>query len=48
MNTNPVTGISSSKRVDNPTNAADIDYVDNALRVGILRIRINIDDVGGY
>lgn len=30
VNTNPVTGVSSSKRVDNPTTAVDIDYADNA------------------
>ena len=47
-NTNPVTGISSVKRIDNPTTAADIDYANNAWMQGILRERININDVGGY
>ncbi len=48
VNTNPVTGVSSSKRIDNPTTAVDIDYADSVLRSGTMRIRINIDDVGGY
>ena len=48
VNTNPVTGVSSSKRVDNFTTVTDIDYTDSVLKEGTLRIRVNKDDVGGY
>lgn len=47
VNTDPITGTTSSKRVTTPTSAADIDYADAALRDGTLRERKNRKDKGG-
>lgn len=48
ININPETGIGSSKRLDLEINANDINYADETLQSGRLRIRINRKDVGGY
>lgn len=46
VNTSP-TGITSTNRVYNPTSAADIDAVDEALRDGSMRQRSGRGDTGG-
>lgn len=48
LNIDPVSGRSSTVRKSGEAEAADINYMDQALRDGILRIRANRKDKGGY
>ena len=48
VNIDPVSGRSSSERLDYETTAQDINYMDQALRNGSLRFRIGKKDKGGY
>lgn len=48
VNTDPMSGRSSSERLAYETTAQDINYMDQALRNGSLRFRTGKKDKGGY